>query len=397
MFENIIGHKSIITQLQIEIKRGRLPSSLLFTGEPYSGRLTTALELARVLSCGGDGSWRCPCSSCARHRLLESSNTVLLTTRNFSQEIRVCADTLKRTGSLASRYLYIRAVRKLMHTFNDILWKTQDQKIKKVIPALEEINEQLEVLSVKNDLPPSKKLDKILSTIEKRSVSIEKSVKNDSIPVQHIRNTTFWAHTTSNEKVKIVIIDGVDKLGAASGNALLKILEEPPPSVFYILIGARKEGIIPTILSRVRTYPFSLRNDAQNLQVIKKIFKEDEGFSGTIERYFLYKNNVNEGLLRHYASQVLVEVTKQQGFDISQLETIIDHVVNEDLFVPFLHEITDLLRKILHREQENFAEVSVHRLVSWYNLLNEALKNSEFYNQNTSLLLLSLCISMREC
>lgn len=55
---------------------------------------------------------------------------------------------------------------------------------------------------------------------------------------------------------KVYILDRVDLLGAASANALLKTLEEPPEGVVLILLGRTRESVLPTILSRCQVVPF---------------------------------------------------------------------------------------------------------------------------------------------
>ncbi len=45
---------------------------------------------------------------------------------------------------------------------------------------------------------------------------------------------------------------------------------------------------------------------------------------------------------------------------------------------------------------ENFENVSIPALVSWYTAIDEVLAGRESYNQNPSLLLSSLCTMMRE-
>ncbi len=55
---------------------------------------------------------------------------------------------------------------------------------------------------------------------------------------------------------KVYIIDEVHKLSAASFNALLKTLEEPPPHVVFILATTHPHEVLPTILSRCQRYDF---------------------------------------------------------------------------------------------------------------------------------------------
>jgi DNA polymerase-3 subunit delta' len=55
---------------------------------------------------------------------------------------------------------------------------------------------------------------------------------------------------------KACIIDGVDRLNPAAGNALLKTLEEPPGDALIILLTAHVGGVLPTILSRCQRLRF---------------------------------------------------------------------------------------------------------------------------------------------
>src|SRR5437773_6252663 len=49
---------------------------------------------------------------------------------------------------------------------------------------------------------------------------------------------------------RVVIIDGADALVTAAQHALLKTLEEPPPSSVFILVTSRPDTLLATVLSR---------------------------------------------------------------------------------------------------------------------------------------------------
>jgi DNA polymerase-3 subunit delta' len=55
---------------------------------------------------------------------------------------------------------------------------------------------------------------------------------------------------------KACIIDGVDRLNPAAGNALLKTLEEPPGNALIVLLTANADAVLPTILSRCQSLHF---------------------------------------------------------------------------------------------------------------------------------------------
>lgn len=58
-------------------------------------------------------------------------------------------------------------------------------------------------------------------------------------------------------KARVFIIDEADKINDSSANALLKILEEPPPTSHLILITSRPAMLLPTIRSRCQMVRFS--------------------------------------------------------------------------------------------------------------------------------------------
>jgi DNA polymerase-3 subunit delta' len=58
-------------------------------------------------------------------------------------------------------------------------------------------------------------------------------------------------------KARIFIVEDADKLNEASANALLKVLEEPPPTSHIILLTSRPAWLLPTIRSRCQIIRFA--------------------------------------------------------------------------------------------------------------------------------------------
>ena len=56
---------------------------------------------------------------------------------------------------------------------------------------------------------------------------------------------------------RVVLVYPAEALNAASANALLKTLEEPPAGVVFLLVSARVDRLLPTIISRCRQWPMS--------------------------------------------------------------------------------------------------------------------------------------------
>jgi len=85
-----------------------------------------------------------------------------------------------------------------------------------------------------------------------------------SISVDQVRSLSrLFSTTASMSPWRVVIIDAIDDLERAAANALLKNLEEPPPSSLFLLVSHASERLLPTIRSRCRQLRLSpLEDDA---------------------------------------------------------------------------------------------------------------------------------------
>lgn len=74
-----------------------------------------------------------------------------------------------------------------------------------------------------------------------------------SITVDQVRGLqSLFATTASFSPWRVVIIDSIDDLERSGANALLKSLEEPPPTSLFLLVSHAPERLLPTIRSRCR-------------------------------------------------------------------------------------------------------------------------------------------------
>ena len=72
--------------------------------------------------------------------------------------------------------------------------------------------------------------------------------------VRELRDSARYA--PSRDRNKIFIIDEVHMLSTSAFNALLKILEEPPPHVVFIMATTERQKLPATILSRCQQFVF---------------------------------------------------------------------------------------------------------------------------------------------
>lgn len=79
-----------------------------------------------------------------------------------------------------------------------------------------------------------------------------KRFKTD-LPVDEIRRTVgFFGSTAGEGGWRVAIVDAADDLNTNAANALLKILEEPPPRSLFLVVAHAPGRLLPTIRSRCR-------------------------------------------------------------------------------------------------------------------------------------------------
>lgn len=97
--------------------------------------------------------------------------------------------------------------------------------------------------------------EKSAEKLKKRSLGI--------IRIDQIRELEAFVYVGSHrEGNRVVLITEAEAMNGPAANALLKILEEPPSSVYFILVSNRSKALLPTIRSRCRVIPFGAPDGA---------------------------------------------------------------------------------------------------------------------------------------
>jgi len=381
MFENLVGQEARKALIS-DIKTNRFPRAVLYAGSAASGKLTAALETARILSCSAEthkGSWQCTCPHCLQSKSLISTNMMLLGPRDCSLEIAAAGKTFLealKAGAhylTAARYLYLRSVRKLTLRFNPILWQG-DSDLNKIASIMEEINEDLEKIDFPRQLPEFEEVQKIVENLSKQTAKLENDYLYDSIPVNQIRNMEEWAHIKSDEGKKTIIIENADSMLASVRNALLKILEEPPEDCVFILLTSKRNAMMQTILSRVRTYSFKDRNPEHQKEVITRVF-HDENFSGSINEYLLTFLPIPPADIKVLADDFCNAISLRRIIDCNSLAKNNGNFSPRIEFRLFLHYIAVHYRKLLYSAPGAEAGAKIMQL------LRQTYENVTSYNQ----------------
>lgn len=322
MFENILGQNEACTLIRSDLERRELPGSLLFDGPPLSAKLSSALELARALSCERNAEWNCACAQCARHRTLVHQDILLLGPKSFREELAIGAAMMERAPGTASRYFFIRAARKLVRRFDRELYEGEEGRLAKALPLVRTVLEGIDACSPAgaqagsppglDDTAASKDAAKLLPICVKLEDLLPATT-----PVFQIRAMEFWARLAPYGKRKTIIVEHADRMLDSSRNALLKILEEPPAHAVFILTTNRRQAMIPTILSRVRRYRFGQRTGDEARMVMERIFKDKESglesIGDYVSRFRSSSSFEMETLARNFAAALAAAAERRKG------------------------------------------------------------------------------------
>ena len=154
---------------------------------------------------------------------------------------------------------------------------------------------------------------------------IDTLFEKKTIDIDQIRDLISKLNKSSfNNNDRFVIIDNIENLNVNSINALLKILEEPPPQTFFILIN-NDRFIMPTLKSRCINYQIFLDYD-NVINVTNKILGDD------------VLNHLNKDLLNYYLTPGkiynLINFFESNSYDLKRynLKDLLKLIIKDSLY-----------------------------------------------------------------
>jgi DNA polymerase-3 subunit delta' len=210
-------------------------------------------------------------------------------------------------------------------------------------------------LSVPADNPASRQVATLAHPdflVLRRVAGPEREKLPSDISVDEIRRTvSFFGQTASFGGWRVCIVDSVDELNRFGTNALLKILEEPPPRSLLLLIAHAPGRVIPTIRSRcqvLRLKPLSVENVAAALNALaamipdldrSRIAEAATGSGGSVRRALALL--LGEGLeVRSLSTELLGALPK---VDAGKLHQLGDRIQSEEGLGIFAEAVEDWL------------------------------------------------------
>ena len=196
-----------------------------------------------------------------------------------------------------------------------------------------------------------------------------------NISVEQVRKLgEFLGLTPGLSPWRVVVIDSMDDLEKSAANALLKMLEEPPPNTAFLLVSHAPGRLLPTIRSRCRRLQFEALSDDAMTSILQEQLPEVDGAerarlislaNGSVGRALAFAS-MELGPLETDALAILREGDPDNSRR-SALASQLARKASADRYAAFL----DLLPSLVAQEARTLAEPERERALEAYERVRE--------------------------
>jgi DNA polymerase III delta prime subunit len=392
MFESVAPYQPKIAEaLSTDISGGTLASSCLFAGPRHSLRMTTALETARLLSCGGDRSETCSCPSCNAFRTLSVDNVVILSQRDNASVVETAISLFAKNRTESSRIFLLRSTRIALMQYHGALLSSATSSQEASYDIASTVNDTLIALEGEKGDISEKMAKSYASDLRQGMKKLSASEKKDTrLSIAQVRSIAEWAgQTTVGGKKRFIILEGIEDANVASRNSLLKILEEPPKDVYFFLVSSHPVRIMPTILSRVRKYTFDPLEERQVRQLLSTL--SPSSTYGSFDDFFLAESGVDISVLVSMAVKMEESMRTKQYLSGPDMDALIAQVDTGSACDYFLIRLLGCVESSFLEGRISCSQASV-----WEETISTMKSQGDLYNQNNKLLLQTLYLRLME-
>ena len=155
---------------------------------------------------------------------------------------------------------------------------------------------------------------------------INLKINKKNIEIDQIRNIINYSQKSSfNQNKRFILIDNIELLTKNASNSLLKLLEEPPENLYFILIHDNSYRILETIKSRSINFKINFTNKSI-IQITKKIIGEED-FSTINNTYLKMYNSIGDLVfLNNFAKKYEINI---KSYTIKEL---LNYIISKKLY-----------------------------------------------------------------
>jgi DNA polymerase-3 subunit delta' len=243
----------------------------------------------------------------------------------------------------------------------------------------------------------------------RREWNVEKNKHFTEIKVDHVRRAIDMFHRAAGQGgYRVCILDCADDLNKESANALLKLVEEPPPQSLFLIVAHRPGRMLATLRSRCRRLllkpldPGSLRKVAAALGPPWSQIRGDSldtaiaGAQGSIHNVLRLLDE-NGAALDANLRRVLDELPHINWSEVHSLADRFSTRPPGRDYEMMLAVIDDWLDAKVRQAAQNAHDSCVQRLAPYalvWEKLTEAAREAEIFNLDRRPLVLSLFAEM---
>ena len=174
------------------------------------------------------------------------------------------------------------------------------------------------------------------------------------IGVDHVRRgLDLFASTAGRGGYRVCIVDCADDLNASSANALLKVIEEPPPRSLFLIVSHAPQRVLPTIRSRCRRLLLRPLDDGDIRAVIASLGEAWAGTPGVVVDQAL---TYGEGSVR----RTLELLDADKIAFIGQVTRLLDRLPRAET-----REIHALAEALSRRDTEDSYDLALDTVQRW--------------------------------
>lgn len=238
-----------------------------------------------------------------------------------------------------------------------------------------------------------------LLVLKRRWVAERKKLETE-ISVGHARDVVgFFGSTAGSGGWRVLIVDAGDDLNRNSANALLKLIEEPPPRCLVMIVSHVPGRLIPTIRSRCRMMNFRALSEADVVRALEQA--EAEASPSAIRQAATYSEGSPGRAFRFVDEMSLSIIAAVRGqldalpvLDRQALHQMADGLAgrqNDEAYALFEDVLAGWIHEILVRGgRTGIAPSRLAPLIEVWDKARAAMRDAEIYNLDRRALILTL-------